>query len=134
MLPASRAPALQNVLCDQKGVLRTNISYRKQLSSDFATPIDAVGYYYGNSPSYGAGGSGNPDDKAVFVSAGKLYYMAPTPNAPVPLSGTATLAGGLTTPFDAGVNVRFVEYDGELVCLQADGAKVPRRFDGTDVY
>src|SRR5215471_14104331 len=89
-LDAARSPLLLNVLCDVKGTLRTNISYRKLLTDDFATPIDAVGYYYGNQPTFGTGGSGNSDDKILFVSAGKLYYMAPTQNAPVPLPGTGT--------------------------------------------
>lgn len=131
-LSPKRAPVLQNVICDQKGILRTQISYRNLLTADFPTPIDAVGYYYGG-PFYPMGDPFNEEDLILFVSDGKLYYMTPNPDRPVPAPGSGTLAGGLTQPFDPGVNVHFVEFNGVMVCLQADGAKEPRKFDGTNV-
>jgi len=122
-LEATRAQYLQNVLADRKGVLRTNIRVVNLLPTPKGAAIDAVGYYYAQDPK---------NDQMLYVSLGHLWYAPVTPGNPVPVPGTFVASGGMTTPFDTGVGVRFIAFGPDLICLQEDGAKPPRRYTGPE--
>src|SRR5215471_7194210 len=111
----TRAPLLQNVLCDQPGYLRTNISYKTLFAAPLAAPVDAVGFYYGDR-SIPLDPSNEPaTDQILYVTNGSLYKMVPTPGVPVPGTSSGTLVGGIANPFTPGVNVHFVEFNDELI-------------------
>jgi len=124
------AQYLQNAICDKAGLLRTNIRVVDLLASDFATPIDAIGFYYRIPPA---------QDRALFLSNGILWECLVTPGSPVPtLAPPTAVPADPAVTFTPGVGARFVAFNDELIILQADGSQFPYRYlvdsTGSHVY
>ena len=120
-LPDGRCAALQNLIPNRQGILRSSGAW-DSVGSDFAAQADGLFWYRSVDPTA---------DRLLVISGGILYIgTIADVYADVP-SVTYAIApnGGV---FLSGVPVRGVMFEGELILVQA--GRQPLRFDGTAIF